>query len=478
MKLSEELQWRGFVNQTTYEDLTILDGKPITFYWGVDPSADSMTVGNFACAMMVKHFIKAGHKPILLVGGATGMIGDPDGKKNERNLLTVKDIEHNKKSIAKQYNRIFSEKKLPVVDNYTWFKNMNYLTFLREVGKHVPMSKMLNRDFVKTRLEDENSGISYAEFSYSLIQGYDFLHLYKKYKATLQVAGSDQWGNCIAGVDLIRRLTGGEAHIYTAPLIVNKTTGVKFGKSEAGAVWLDAKKTSVYDFYQFWLNADDAGAVDYLKIFTLLTKQEINAIAEEQKQNPAARVAQKQLAFEVTKIVHGKIEAEAVRRVTEILFGGADFKKEIGAKEIATLKKCIPHIKQTGKYISIPEMLVKHGVAESKTKANQLYKDGAYKEFETAVAGMYIFKIGKNKFYTLECSAGNGNIEAYSFDALRDTLTVTFKGDTVQYQYPFSRDEYKDFDAAKYKQKYFDVYIRNRKQLKAEPVIHLANEKK
>ncbi len=231
MKLSEELQWRGFVNQTTYDDLSALDGAPISFYWGVDPSARSMTIGNFAAAMMARHFIDAGHHAFLLVGGATGMIGDPDGKKDERSLKTLEEIAENKDGIAAQYRQIFADKSFTVVDNYDWFKDINYLSFLREVGKHVPLSQMLGRDFVQARLGEGGSGISYAEFSYSLIQGYDFLHLFREHGVTLQLCGADQWGNSITGVDLVRRIEGGEAHVYSTPLVINKATGVKFGQS-------------------------------------------------------------------------------------------------------------------------------------------------------------------------------------------------------------------------------------------------------
>ena len=262
MKLSEELQWRGFVNQTTFPDLSALDGAPISFYWGVDPSSDSMTIGNFAAAMMVRHFIDHGHKAFLLVGGATGMIGDPDGKADERNLKTLDEIAKNKAGIAAQYKTAFAGKDFTLVDNYDWFKDLNYLEFLRMVGKNVPLSQMLGRDFVQARLGEGGTGISYAEFSYSLIQGYDFVHLYKNHGVTLQLCGADQWGNSIAGVDLIRRMEGGEAHVYSTPLVINKATGKKFGKSEDGAIWLDPKKSSVYKFYQFWLNVDDEGVID------------------------------------------------------------------------------------------------------------------------------------------------------------------------------------------------------------------------
>src|SRR5579884_4101533 len=315
LKLSEELKWRGLVNQTTYKDLSALDKGPITFYWGVDPSADSMTVGNMAAAMMVKLFIKYGHKPVLLVGGATGMIGDPDGKSSERELLEPKTLERNKQAIVEQYHRLFGGAELQIVDNYDWFKSMGYLQFLREVGKHVPTRQMLAREFVQNRLGEQGNGISYAEFSYVLIQAYDFLYMYQNMAVTLQVCGSDQWGNCIAGVDLIRRKTGGEAHVYSAPLVTNQSTGQKFGKTEEGAVWLDPAKTTPTQFYQFWVNTDDASVENYLKIFTELDKNEVQKIIAEHQQAPERRLAQTRLAQEVTKLVHGEHSVKIAQEV-------------------------------------------------------------------------------------------------------------------------------------------------------------------
>lgn len=373
MSLSEELQWRGFVNQTTYEDVKAIDGEPITFYWGVDPSARSMTIGNFAMAMMVRHFIDHGHKAILLVGGATGMIGDPDGKKDERNLKTFEEIAANGEGLATQYKTIFEGKPFEIVDNYDWFKGMNYLTFLREVGKHVPMSMMLGRDFVQSRLGTDGSGISYAEFSYSLIQGYDFLHLFREKGVTLQIAGADQWGNSIAGVDLIRRVENGEAHIWTGPLVINKATGVKFGKSEDGAIWLDPKMTSVYKFYQFWLNVDDDGAIDYAKIYTLLPREEINALAEKQKANPSARDVQKTLASEVTRLVHGEQAAESAKKVTAVLFGSAAF-AELTEADLDLLAAEIP---TAAVGVTIVDLLTDNGLASSKGEARRLILGGA-----------------------------------------------------------------------------------------------------
>ena len=325
MTLSEELTWRGFVNQYTFADIKELDNEMRTFYWGVDPSADSMTIGNLAAAMMVRHFIDYGYKPILLVGGATGLIGDPDGKKQERDLKTVEEVEKNVQGLSKQYETIFAGKNFEIVNNYDWFCDIGYMQFLREIGKHVSLTQMLDREFVQSRIGEGGAGISYAEFSYALIQGYDFLHLYRKKGATLQVAGADQWGNSITGVSLIRRLEGAEAHVYTAPLVINKQTGVKFGKSEGGAVWLDPAKTSPYKFYQFWLNLDDETSEDMIKIYTLLDRATVEKTIADHRENPGARLLQKTLAREVTDLIHGRERRESVERVTAVLFGGDAF---------------------------------------------------------------------------------------------------------------------------------------------------------
>jgi tyrosyl-tRNA synthetase len=376
MNLSDELQWRGFVNQTTYKDITTLDGEPITFYLGVDPSAASMTIGNLATVMMVRHFVKAGHKAILLVGGATGMIGDPDGKAEERNLLTLEQIAINKAGIAAQYKQILGELPFMPVDNYDWFKEMNYLDFLRDVGKHVPMRQMLGREFVQNRLGEDGAGISYAEFSYSLIQGYDFLQLYRTRGATLQVCGADQWGNSIAGVELIRRIEGAEAHIWSAPLIVNKTTGVKFGKSEDGAVWLDENLTSPYQFYQFWLNVDDEGVEDYLKIYTILSQDEIIAITAEFNEDRSSRIAQKTLAYEVTKLVHGVSRADSVKRISEVLFGGRDY-SELTTEDFESLGGELGVYYYNRRDDGLILQLVECGLAKSNGEARRLLESNA-----------------------------------------------------------------------------------------------------
>lgn len=400
MSLSDQLSWRNMVNQTTLSDISELDNNKISFYFGVDPSADSMTVGNLAAAMVVRHFIDAGHKAYLLVGGATGLIGDPDGKKDERNLLTVEDIERNKAAIASQYKQIFAGQDFEIVDNYDWFKDINYLDFLRDIGKHVPVSQMLGREFVQSRLGEGGSGISYAEFSYALIQGYDFVHLFRDKGVTMQLCGADQWGNSIAGVDLIRRLDAKEAHVLSMPLVVNKTTGKKFGKSEDGAIWLDENKTSVYAFYQFWLNAGDDDVVDYLKTFTVLSKEEIEALAEKVTTNPGAREAQKALAHEVTTLVHGAQRTASVERVVEVLFGGASF-ESLDDNDIEVLASEIPSFEPD---LGLIELLTKAEIATSNGEARRLLESGAVsvngeKVFtDQPVHGRSLIKKGKNSF--------------------------------------------------------------------------------
>jgi len=350
--------------------------------------------------MMIRHFIAHGHKATLLVGGATGMVGDPDGKTEERELKSIEEVERNKAGIATQYKSLFDGQVFEVVDNYDWFKDINYLSFLRDVGKYVPVSQMLGRDFIQTRLGEGGSGISYAEFSYALIQGYDFLHLYRERGITLQIAGADQWGNSVTGVQLIRRIENAEANVWTAPLIINKTTGRKFGKSEEGAVWLDAAKTSVFKFYQFWLNVDDEGAIDYAKIYTLLSKEEIHELTEKQRANPGARDAQKTLAYEVTKLVHGEHAAESAKKVTSVLFGGAAF-ETLSESDIELLSTEIP---VAAKDESVVDLLVESNLAASKGEARRLILGGAVsvngeKLLDDAViTSSSLVKKGKNNF--------------------------------------------------------------------------------
>ena len=375
MTLSEELAWRGFINQYTFSDITDIDTESRTFYWGVDPSGPSMTIGHLAPAMMIRHLMNHGYKAILLVGGATGMIGDPDGKKQERDLLTLEQIEKNKAAIVEQYTRVFAGKDFEVVDNYDWFKDMGYLQFLREVGKKTSMTQLLDREFIKNRIGEGGDGISYAEFSYNLIQGYDFLHLYREKGATLQVAGADQWGNSVTGVQLIKRIEGGEAHVLTTPLIINKATGVKFGKSEGGAVWLDPTLTTPYRFYQFWLNVDDEFAKDLLPIYTLLDKETVTELIAEHDAAPYKRVLQRRLADEVTRLVHGEERLQSVLSTMKVLFedGSLDELLEGGLEDLAA------EIPVVDGNTTIVEALVAAGIVKGTGEARRLILGGVLK---------------------------------------------------------------------------------------------------
>ena len=371
MTLSEELTWRGFINQTTFKDINELDKEKRTFYWGCDPSSDSLQIGNLAGAMMARVFVSHGYKPVLLVGGATGMIGDPKDNE-ERQLKTLDEVARNKAAVAKQYKTIFDGLEFTLVDNYDWFKNIGYLDFLRDVGKQFSMTQLLDREFVQTRIGEGAAGISYAEFSYSLIQGYDFLHLFREHGVTLQIGGSDQWGNMISGVPLIRKLENAEAHVCTLPLVINKATGRKFGKSEEGTIWLDSEKTSPYKFYQFWLNVDDAGVGDYIKIYTLITPEEFDTLMQEFRSNPSDRSAQKYLAYEVTKLVHGEESAQSAKNVTATLFGDIAV-SELSKEDLDVLAQEIP----TTTSNDLLGCLVATGVASSNGEARRLIEQDA-----------------------------------------------------------------------------------------------------
>jgi tyrosine--tRNA ligase len=398
MKLSEELQWRGFWNQTTFTDDKLIDSENFTLYLGTDPSADSLHVGHLAVYMMVRHFLERGHKVFLLVGGGTGMIGDMRDTE-ERNLLPYEEIEHNKQSLKSQVSRIFAGRDFTLVDNADWLAELELLPFLRDIGKNFNMADLVSREFFKARINN-GKGLSFAEFTYTLLQGYDFWHLFNQYGVNLQIGGSDQWGNLLSGVDLIRKKENAEVYAMTAPLLINKSTGRKFGKSEGGAVWLDENKTSVYKFYQFWLNVDDESAIEYMKIFTMLDRDTIEAIAENHAVNPGARSAQKVLAREVTDIVHGSARRESVERVTEVLFGGGDFKK-LSDDDLGALAEEIPCV-DAG--IDVIEALVESGAVSSNGEAKRLLKSGAIslngeKLAENKVVNdTSLLKRGKNTF--------------------------------------------------------------------------------
>ncbi len=328
MNFVEELRWRGMIHDVmpgTEEQL--LKGLA-SGYLGIDPTADSLHIGHLVGVMMLKHFQRAGHRPIALIGGATGMIGDPSMKSQERNLLDEDTLRHNQSAIKKQLSKFLDfDSDQPnaalLVNNYDWMKDYSFLNFIRDIGKHITVNYMMAKDSVKKRLNGESSaGMSFTEFSYQLLQGYDFLHLYEEYGCLLQLGGSDQWGNITTGTELIRRKVGGEAYALVCPLIT-KADGGKFGKTESGNVWLDKRYTSPYKFYQFWLNVTDADAEKYIKIFTTLPKEEIESLVEEQKAAPHLRPLQKRLAKEITIMVHSEEDYNMAVDASEILFGRA-----------------------------------------------------------------------------------------------------------------------------------------------------------
>jgi tyrosyl-tRNA synthetase len=317
----QELKWRGMLQDVIPGTEETLNSKMVKGYIGFDPTADSLGVGNLVQIMTLLHFQNAGHKPIALVGGATGMVGDPSGKSLERNLLTIEVINENLEKQKKQREKFLDfncgENSAEIVNNYDWFKNISFLDFIRDAGKHITVNYMLAKDSVKNRLEN---GMSFTEFSYQLIQGYDFYHLYKTQGVQLQMGGSDQWGNIVTGTELIRRKDAGEAYALTTPLI-KKADGTKFGKSESGNIWLDKSKTSPYKFYQFWLNASDTDVENYIRIFTVKTKSEIDALIEDHKNAPHLRILQKELAKDITIRVHSEKDYAAALEASEILFG-------------------------------------------------------------------------------------------------------------------------------------------------------------
>ncbi len=373
--LSDVLKERGYIHQHTGE-LEEVVNTPRTLYWGVDPSADSLHVGQLMGVLVLRRFLEQGHKLIVIVGGGTGMVGDPSGKSEERNLLSDETIDSNLKALRTQFSRLLSDERFEMVNNADWLRRANLMEFLRDVGKHFTVNEMIRRDSVRPRIETPEQSISFTEFSYMLLQAYDYLHLHEHNDCTLQVGASDQWGNIVSGVDLIRRKTGSVAHAFCWPLLINKSTKKKFGKSEGGAVWLDAAKTSPFEFYQFWLNTDDADVEEYLLKMTLVPKEEIDAVMDEQKQNPAARAAQKKLAYEVTTLVHGSKEADSAR----------DFKS---VPEVASGK-----IRDIIKDISTSELrrLVEQGGVSSE-------KLGKIESIDTEIASGDTVRIGRSKFY-------------------------------------------------------------------------------
>ena len=322
----EELEWRGMLHDIMPETENHLNQGPTSAYIGFDPTADSLHIGSLVQILILMHFQRAGHQPIALVGGATGMIGDPSGKSDERNLLDSAALEKNVAGIKAQLERFLdfsSSNQNPaiLVNNFDWMKDYSLIDFSRDIGKHITVNYMMAKDSVKKRLGSESQvGMSFTEFTYQLLQGYDFLYLYQNYNCTLQMGGSDQWGNITTGTELVRRKAGGKAYAITCPLIT-KADGTKFGKTEGGNIWLDKNRTSPYKFYQYWLNASDADAENYIKIFTFLSREEIDALIEEHKETPHLRLLQKRIAEEVTVLVHSKEDLANAQRASQILFG-------------------------------------------------------------------------------------------------------------------------------------------------------------
>lgn len=422
MTLSEELIWRGFSAETTIKDPKFLDEAPHKFYFGADPSADSLTIGNLAALMMCAVFARHGYTPHLLVGGATGQIGDPKDTE-ERILKPLEEVEFNKVCIARQMKSVLENacdgcknaqlaaKNLKVIDNLDWFGDFKYLDFLREVGKNFSMTQLMDRKFIKSRMGEGGSGISYAEFSYTLIQGYDFYHLYKKYGIDLQLCGADQYGNASTGISLIRKKENAEANVWSTPLVIDPATGRKFGKSEGNAIWLasiptlaadgtlSGNYTTVFDFYQFWLSQPDASVEYLLKIYTIYDKSEIEDILKKHAAAPEKHLAQEALARGVTEVVHGKKATEAVIVLSEKLF---DKSATFSDKDIERAAEILP-MSPLG--ASLVDDLVCTGLAPSKSQARTLIKSGAISvnghkvtDENAVVNAPSILKKGKNKF--------------------------------------------------------------------------------
>ena len=352
MNFIEELEWRGMIHSMMPGTKEQLEKEMTSAYVGIDPTADSLHIGHLVSVMMLRHFQRAGHKPIALIGGATGMIGDPSGKSAERNLLDETTLRHNQECIKAQLAKFLDfESEMPnaaeLVNNYDWMKDYSFLNFIRDIGKHITVNYMMAKESVKKRLSSESSeGMSFTEFSYQLLQGYDFLHLYQTKNCKLQMGGSDQWGNITTGTELIRRKTGGEAFALVCPLIT-KADGGKFGKTESGNVWLNRRYTSPYKFYQFWLNVSDADAEKYIKIFTAIGKDEIETLIEEQRQAPHLRVLQKRLAQDVTVLVHSQEDYDAAVEASNILFGNttSSMLKKIDEETLLAVFEGVPQFR-------------------------------------------------------------------------------------------------------------------------------------
>ena len=406
MTLFEDLKWRGLIKDVAGEESElqkILDGKSFSFYWGTDPTADSLHLGHYSSLCMAKRLANAGHHPILLCGGATGRIGDPRPTA-EREIISEETVNKNINGIRNQITALVPTAEL--VDNYDWLKDYTFLNFLRDIGKYINVNYMLDKDIIRRRLE---TGITFAEFAYMLLQGYDFLHLYQEKNCIMQVAGSDQWGNITTGVDLIRKIADKTAYAFTMPLILDPT-GKKFGKSEGNALWLDKEKTSPYAIYQYLINSDDSKVLEYLKVFTFLPKEKIEEVYAQQQQAPETRIAQKTLAWEVVKDIHGKEEADNAVLVSQKLFAG-DF-KGLSVNDIMTGLKGVPSFDYKEE-LPLIDVLVNNKIASSKREAREFINakaisiNGEVISDETMIVSksmaidgkVLIFRRGKKKYF-------------------------------------------------------------------------------
>jgi tyrosyl-tRNA synthetase len=385
MNFIEELQWRGMIQDIMPGTEEQLKKEMTSAYIGFDPTADSLHIGSLVPILLLVHLQKAGHKPFALVGGATGMVGDPSGKSEERNLLSEEVLNHNLNCVKKQLEKFLDfdtgkPNAAEMVNNYDWFKDFSFLHFIRDVGKHITVNYMMAKDSVKKRLEGE-SGMSFTEFTYQLVQGYDFYWLYKNKNCKLQMGGSDQWGNIVTGTELIRRKAGGEAFAFTCPLIT-KADGGKFGKTEKGNVWLDAKKTSPYQFYQFWLNASDEDAKKWIKIFTLLPKDEIENLLSEHETAPHQRALQKKIAQEVTTFVHSKEDYEFAVKASEILFSNdtAEILQSLNEEQLLQVLEGVPTVEVSKQQIAegydLVSFLANTQIFPSKGEARKMWQGG------------------------------------------------------------------------------------------------------
>lgn len=430
MNFIDELTWRGMIHSMMPGTKEQLDKEMTTAYLGIDPTADSLHIGHLCGVMMLRHFQRCGHKPLALVGGATGMIGDPSGKSAERNLLDEETLRHNQEAIKKQLGKFLdfesdAPNRAELVNNYDWMKDFTFLDFARDIGKHITVNYMMAKDSVQKRLNGEaRDGLSFTEFTYQLLQGYDFMHLYETKGCKLQLGGSDQWGNITTGSELVRRKLGGEVYALTCPLIT-KADGGKFGKTESGNIWLDPRYTSPYKFYQFWLNVSDADAEKYLKIFTSLSKEEIEALVAEHNQDPGLRPMQKRLAKEVTEMVHSPEAYEAAVRASSILFGkdAAEILKSIDQQTLLDVFEGVPMFEVSASElkegIALLDLLaVKTGIFPSKAEARKMTAGGGVqinKEKVTdpaavitadqLIAGKYILaQRGKKNYFLITVS--------------------------------------------------------------------------